>query len=161
MKNFGFSLMFGDVTALAMRWESRWKGKLWMKTMPGPVRTAVTRFSPPKTALLIGPLYLIWTLTVVVRATMQDTSTANTSPTSRFFCTTSQQRNPWGISQRMNIGALICNLNNIQACPGSRVINQEIIRLKKGPGVWKKNTRKNTSSNLAKHMRQGSTFGFI
>lgn len=88
IKNFGFSLMFGDVTALqidkhtwlnleqhryinkgkaetqfsfncwfcrfliarkhyrAMRWESRWKGKLWIKTMPGPVRTAVTRFSP-------------------------------------------------------------------------------------------------------------------
>lgn len=33
---------------LAMRWENRWKGKLWIKTMPGPVRIAVTRLSPCK-----------------------------------------------------------------------------------------------------------------
>jgi len=48
----------------------------------------------PKTARLTGPLYLIWTLTVVLRATMQDTSTANTSPTSRTFCATSIKQKP-------------------------------------------------------------------
>lgn len=50
------------------------------------------KYLTPNIALLIGPLYLIWTLTVEVRATMQDTSTARTSPTSRFFCTTRKDK---------------------------------------------------------------------
>lgn len=47
----------------------------------------------PKTPLLIGPLYLTSTLIVVVTATIQDASTASTSPTSRFFCTTEERIN--------------------------------------------------------------------
>nr|GMD74954.1 hypothetical protein Iba_chr13aCG10230 [Ipomoea batatas]GMD79778.1 hypothetical protein Iba_chr13dCG7220 [Ipomoea batatas]GME21751.1 hypothetical protein Iba_scaffold29048CG0060 [Ipomoea batatas] len=56
--------------------------------MPGPVRTAVTRLSPCKTTLLIGPLYFTWTFTVAETAAILDISTQSTSPTSRFFCTT-------------------------------------------------------------------------
>lgn len=61
----------------------------------------------PNTALLMGPLYLICTLTVVLRATMQDTSTDSTSPTSRFFCITSKiesRKLPWLVQQIIDPG---------------------------------------------------------
>lgn len=51
----------------------------------------------PKTTLLMGPLYLICTFTVADTATMLETSTARTSPTSRFFWTTKkiQEKKRW------------------------------------------------------------------
>lgn len=42
----------------------------------------------PNTTLLTGPLYVICTLMVEDNAIMLGKSTASTSPTSRFFCTT-------------------------------------------------------------------------
>lgn len=54
--------------------------------MPGRVRIASTRLSPPKITLLIGPLCLICTFTVAVTAAMQDTA-AYTSSSPRFSCT--------------------------------------------------------------------------
>lgn len=84
IKNFGFSLMFGDVTALAIRWDSRWKGKLWIKTMPGPVRIAVTRLSPCNSRLtsripsFIGNYYLKTVLQAKKKAFMVDLIKHNT-----------------------------------------------------------------------------------
>lgn len=58
----------------------------------------------PNIVLLAGPLYFIWISTVLVTATMQETSTARASPTSRFFCTTNNEENPKEQSVRNTTG---------------------------------------------------------
>ena len=57
-------------------------------------RLEIQKLLTPNIVLLAGPLYFIWTLTVLVTATMDETSTARTSPISRFFCTTNNKQNP-------------------------------------------------------------------